>query len=84
MRWPSRLVTGPSLRGRPARLRTGGLDLNIATHRRTAHDSVAEVTLSRDAAGRWRFRLHKKPMSDSTLGRLLGKLLSTYTNGPVD
>jgi hypothetical protein len=41
-----------------------------------------EVTLSRDTAGRWRFRLHKKPMSDSTLGRLLSKLLSVSSGGP--
>jgi hypothetical protein len=38
-----------------------------------------EVRLDRDQQGRWRFRFHKQPMRDSTLGAVLGKLISTYT-----
>ena len=38
-----------------------------------------EVTLERDKAGRWRFRMRKQPMKDSTLGSLLGKLVAAAT-----
>lgn len=39
----------------------------------------AEVTLKRDPAHGWTFQLHTKPISDSTLVRLLGQLLGTFT-----
>ena len=38
-----------------------------------------EVRLDRDQQGRWRFRFHKQPMRDSTLGAVLGKLIGAYT-----
>ena len=40
-----------------------------------------DLQLERTTGGKWRFKLHKKAMSDSTLGRLLGKLIATYTGG---
>jgi hypothetical protein len=40
-----------------------------------------DVTLERNTQGRWKFRLHKQPMGDSTLGRLLGKLISYGSGG---
>ncbi|HET9258293.1 MAG TPA: hypothetical protein VFO16_24270 [Pseudonocardiaceae bacterium] len=55
----------------PATLALGGLVL-IALQ--------TEITIDRDTAGQWQFRLHKKAMRDSALGRLLGKLLALYTN----
>ncbi|MGH3773972.1 MAG: hypothetical protein ACRDRW_21710 [Pseudonocardiaceae bacterium] len=57
----------------PAMLAVGGLVL-LALH--------TEITVERNAAGEWQFRLHKKALSDSTLGRLLGQLLALYTNPP--
>ncbi len=39
-----------------------------------------EITIDRNTAGQWQFRLHKKAMRDSALGQLLGKLLALYTN----
>lgn len=57
----------------PATLAVGGLVL-LALQ--------TEVKIERNAAGRWQFRLHKKAMRDSTLGRLLGQLLAPYTNPP--
>lgn len=38
-----------------------------------------EIKVERNMAGEWQFRLHKKAMRDSTLGRLLGQLLAFYT-----
>ena len=38
-----------------------------------------DVHLERTPTGAWRFKIHKKAMRDSTLGTLLGKLISTYT-----
>ena len=40
----------------------------------------AEITLHRDPAQGWTFALHTKPMSDTTLGRLLSQLLGTFGN----
>ena len=38
----------------------------------------AEITLHRDPAQGWTFQLHTKPISDTTLGRLLSQLLGTF------
>jgi len=38
-----------------------------------------DVQLERTPAGTWRFKIHKKAMSDTSLGRLLSKLISSYT-----
>jgi hypothetical protein len=38
-----------------------------------------DVQLERTTGGKWRFKVHKQAMKDSTLGRLLGKLISAYT-----
>ena len=40
-----------------------------------------DVTLAKDTHGKWRFRLHKQPMKDSTLGTLLGKLIIAFGGG---
>ncbi|MFD9092906.1 hypothetical protein [Streptomyces collinus] len=40
-----------------------------------------DVQLERTTAGKWRFKVHKKALSDSALGKLLGKLIATYTGG---
>jgi hypothetical protein len=39
-----------------------------------------EVKLTRNTQGRWTFTLHKHPMRESTLGQVIGKLL-TYISG---
>ncbi len=57
----------------PATLALGGLVL-LALQ--------TEIKIDRNTTGQWQFRLHKKAMRDSTLGRLLGKLLVLYTNTP--
>lgn len=62
-----------TIRFEPATLTVGGLVL-LALQ--------TEVKIERNAAGKWQFRLHKKAMRDSTLGRLLGQLLALYTNPP--
>jgi len=41
-----------------------------------------DVQLERTTGGKWRFKIHKQAMKDSTLGRLLGKLISAYTGTP--
>jgi hypothetical protein len=38
----------------------------------------AEITLHRDPAQGWTFQLHTKPISDTTLGRLLSQLLGAF------
>lgn len=40
-----------------------------------------DLELERTTAGKWRFKVHKKALSDSVLGKLLGKLIATYTGG---
>lgn len=57
----------------PATLAVGGLVM-IALQ--------TELKLSRNESGQWRFSLHKKPMRDSTLGRVLAKLIGLY--GTID
>jgi len=57
----------------PATLAVGGLVL-LALH--------TEVKVERNTAGEWQFRLHKKALRDSTLGRLLGQLLALDSNPP--
>ncbi len=57
----------------PTTLAVGGLAL-LALH--------TEIKIERNTAGEWQFRLHKKALRDSTLGRLLGQLLALYTNPP--
>jgi len=41
-----------------------------------------EVKVDRNAAGEWQFRLHKKAMRDSTLGRSSGKSLPSIPSHP--
>lgn len=62
-----------STRFEPATLALGGLVL-LALQ--------TEIKVERNTTGEWRFRLHKKAMRDSTLGRLLGQLLAFYTKPP--
>jgi len=57
----------------PATLAVGGLVL-LALQ--------TEVEVKRNTAGKWQFRLHKKALHDSTLGRLLGQLLALGSNPP--
>jgi hypothetical protein len=57
----------------PATFAVGGLVL-LALH--------TEVKVERNTAGEWQFRLHKKALRDSTLGRLLGQLLALGSNPP--
>jgi hypothetical protein len=59
----------PTERFDPATLIIGGLIL-LALQ--------TEISLDRDQQGRWRFRFHKHPMSDTTLGTLLGQLIGAY------
>jgi hypothetical protein len=40
-----------------------------------------DLELGRTTAGKWRFKVHKKALSDSVMGKLLGKLIATYTGG---
>ena len=61
--------TAPS-RVDPVTLGVGALVL-LALH--------TDVQLERSPNGKWRFKLHKKAMSDTALARLLGKLISSYT-----
>ena len=39
----------------------------------------AEITLHHDPAQGWNFTLHTKPISDTTLGRILSQLLGTFS-----
>jgi hypothetical protein len=57
----------------PADLALGGLVL-IALQ--------TEIKIDRNTTGQWQFRLHKKAMRDSTLGRIIGQLVALYTNTP--
>ena len=57
----------------PATLAVGGLVL-LVLH--------TEVKIERNTAGEWQFRLHKKALRDSTLGRLLGQLLALGSDPP--
>ena len=57
----------------PATLAVGGLVL-LALQ--------TDVRVERNTAGEWQFRLHKKALRDSTLGRLLGQLLTLHFNPP--
>ena len=41
-----------------------------------------EIKIERNTTGEWQFRLHKKAMRDSTLGRLVGQLLALHTKPP--
>jgi hypothetical protein len=41
-----------------------------------------DLQIERGTNGRWRFKLHKKAMSDSTLGKFLAKLVAAYGGGP--
>ncbi|HET9657574.1 MAG TPA: hypothetical protein VFP72_19645 [Kineosporiaceae bacterium] len=38
-----------------------------------------EVLVQRGATGKWTFKVHKRAMSDSALGRLLARLIAAYT-----
>jgi hypothetical protein len=38
-----------------------------------------DVQLERTTTGKWRFKVHKKAMSDNTLGKLLTQLIGSYT-----
>jgi hypothetical protein len=41
-----------------------------------------DLQIERGSNGKWRFKLHKKAMSDSTLGKLLAKVVAAYGGGP--
>jgi hypothetical protein len=65
--------SGQTERFEPATLIIGGLVLLALK---------TEVKLDRNQDGRWQFHLHKKAMSDSAIGNLVGKLLGAYTPPP--
>ncbi len=67
------LLADDTTRFEPATLAVGGLVL-LALQ--------TEVKVERNTAGEWQFRLHKKALRDSTLGRLLGQLLALDSNPP--
>ncbi len=67
------LLADDTTRFEPATLAVGGLVL-LALH--------TEVKVERNTAGEWQFRLHKKALRDSTLGRLLGQLLALGSDPP--
>jgi hypothetical protein len=54
----------------PASLLVGGLVL-LALQ--------TEIGLDRDQGGQWRFRFRKHPMSDTTLGTVIGKFIGAYS-----
>jgi hypothetical protein len=60
-------LTDDGTRFEPATIAIGGLVL-LALQ--------TELKLERNTAGKWSFKLHKKPMRDGTLGQLIGKLLA--------
>jgi hypothetical protein len=64
------LVTSPGERFDLATFAIGGLILAALQ---------TEVELERSPEGHWRFRLHKQPMRESTLGRLLAALIARFT-----
>jgi hypothetical protein len=66
------LATGPAERFELTTLAIGGLVVAALQ---------TEVELERSPEGRWRFRLHKQPMRDSTLGRLLSTLIARFGPG---
>jgi hypothetical protein len=63
------LATGPAERFELATLAVGGL---IVAALQT------EIELERSPEGQWRFRLHKQPMREATLGRLLTALIARF------
>ncbi|GAA4605402.1 hypothetical protein GCM10023195_18720 [Actinoallomurus liliacearum] len=42
----------------------------------------AELKIERHPEKGWTFRFHKRPLKDSTVGRLLSELYNTYIGGP--
>jgi hypothetical protein len=42
----------------------------------------AELKIERHSEKGWTFRFHKRPLKDSTVGRLLSELYSAYIGGP--
>jgi hypothetical protein len=64
------LATGPGERFDLPTFAIGGLILAVLQ---------TEVELERSPDGHWRFRLHKQPMRESTLGRLLTALIERFT-----
>lgn len=42
----------------------------------------AELKIERHPEKGWTFRFHKRPLKDSTVGRLLTELYNTYIGGP--
>jgi hypothetical protein len=40
-----------------------------------------DLQIERGTNGKWRFKVHKKAMSDNALTRLLAKLITSYTGG---
>lgn len=64
------LATGPGERFELATLAIGGLVVAALQ---------TEIELERSPEGQWRFRLHKQPMRESTLGRLLTALIARFS-----
>jgi hypothetical protein len=57
----------------PATIATGVLVLVVLK---------TEVKFERQSNGHWRFLIHKRPMSDSTLGHLLTTFIGRFLGGP--
>jgi hypothetical protein len=66
------LANGPAERFELATLAIGGLVVAALQ---------TEIELERSPEGQWRFRLHKQPMRESTLGRLLTDLIARFGPG---
>jgi hypothetical protein len=64
-------VKRPGERFDPVTLALGGLVLAILQ---------TDLKLKRDSKGHWTFELHKKPMKDSTLAKVITAFISRFTN----
>jgi hypothetical protein len=64
-------VSEPGERFDPVTLSIGGLVLAILQ---------TDLKLKRDSKGNWTFELHKTPMRDSTLGKVITAFIGRFTN----
>jgi hypothetical protein len=64
-------VSEPGERFDPVTLSLGGLVLAILQ---------TDLKLKRDSKGNWTFELHKTPMRDSTLGKVITAFIGRFTN----
>ena len=62
-------VTGPAQRVEPVAMGIGALAIALLQ---------TEVKIEKDAQGKWSFLVHKRPMRDSTLGRVITAFISRF------